>query len=181
MPLTICLEISDRDLEHFRKALLKARLAVRDADEADIVDATWQALEAAELVQPLPDFVHERIAPLKLLIEMLGDAEWALPKYERERLLAALVYFGDPEDLIPDDIPGIGYLDDAIMIELVLRELRHIVEAYQDFRAYRSDYAERYGDDLDEAQRNRRVAGRRKLLLARAHRRSDKESTSISF
>ena len=31
-----------------------------------------------------------------------------------ESILGALVYFCDPEDLIPDNIPGLGYLDDAI-------------------------------------------------------------------
>ncbi len=52
-------------------------------------------------------------------------------------MLAALAYVCDPEDIIPDEIPGIGLLDDAVMIELVLRELRHTIEAYEDFCAYR--------------------------------------------
>ena len=48
-------------------------------------------------------------------------------------MLSGLAYLCDPEDLIPDDIPGIGMLDDAVMIELVFRELRHELDAYQDF------------------------------------------------
>ena len=56
---------------------------------------------------------------------------------ERSPVLAALAYVCDPEDIIPDDIPGIGLLDDAVMIELVFRELRHEIEAYEDFRRYR--------------------------------------------
>ncbi len=30
-------------------------------------------------------------------------------------------------------MPGIGLLDDAVMIELVFRELRHEIEAYEDY------------------------------------------------
>ena len=45
-------------------------------------------------------------------------------------------YFGDPEDILPDHIPVIGYLDDVIMIELVVRELAHVRDAYDDFCDY---------------------------------------------
>ena len=52
-------------------------------------------------------------------------------------MLNALAYFAEPDDLIPDQIPGLGFLDDAIMVELVVRELRHEIEAYEDFRVFR--------------------------------------------
>ena len=42
----------------------------------------------------------------------------------RRRVLEALAYFADPSDLVPDQIPGLGLLDDAIMVELVAQELR---------------------------------------------------------
>ena len=64
---------------------------------------------------------------------MLTDPDWQLGDGERSPVLAALAYVCDPEDIIPDDIPGIGLLDDAVMIELVFRELRHEIEAYEDF------------------------------------------------
>ena len=46
------------------------------------------------------------------------------------------MYFSDPEDLIPDDIEVIGLLDDAIVLEILVRRLRHVLQAYADFRAY---------------------------------------------
>ena len=48
-------------------------------------------------------------------------------------MLNVLAYFVDPDDLIPDRIPGLGYLDDAIMVELVLQELHHELDAYDKF------------------------------------------------
>ena len=68
---------------------------------------------------------------------MLSDIEWRLPHQDATRVLNALAYFAEPEDLIPDHIPGLGFLDDAIMIELVVRELKHELEAYRDFCDYR--------------------------------------------
>jgi len=56
---------------------------------------------------------------LEQLIQMLRDDEWRLEGRDRARILDALAYFVDPEDLIPDRLPGIGYLDDAIMVELI--------------------------------------------------------------
>ena len=45
--------------------------------------------------------------------------------------------------MIPDTIPVLGYIDDAIMIELVVKELRHEIEAFEDFSRYRRDLAAR--------------------------------------
>ena len=71
-------------------------------------------------------------------------------------VLAALAYVCDPEDIIPDDIPGIGLLDDAVMIELVFRELRHEIEAYEDFRRYRTSIPRNSLLRRDAAQARRR-------------------------
>jgi uncharacterized membrane protein YkvA (DUF1232 family) len=109
------------------------------------------------------------------MIAMLLDEEWRLPKFERERLLATFVYFGDPEDLIPDNIPVIGFLDDVILIELLLRDLRHVREAYRDFCAYRDEYAQRYRD-RDVRTKQRRLAARRRALHARMKRREKRDA-----
>ena len=171
MGMRFSLELSDRDLRFFRDALNKARNAVRDAEEAEIIEAIGDVLAEIKSEQPLPDFVEKRIPQLESLIRMLQDDEWKLPAAERERLLATFVYFGDPEDILPDYIPVIGYLDDVIMIELVVRELQHVREAYDDFCDFRDSYDRHHAAHNDAAVRRDRIDRKRQQLHQRMKRR----------
>lgn len=172
MGIKLSFELSDRDLRYFRKALKESREAVRDADEQDILDAIRQALNDIRQNEPLPDFVAQRLPVIESLIAMLLDEEWRLPEADRERLLAMFVYFSDPEDLLPDDVPVIGYLDDVIIIELVTREMQHIREAYDDYCRFRSEYDREYAGAVDGAIRRDRLDRKRQQLHQRMRRRS---------
>ena len=178
MGLKLSFELSDRDLLYFRASLRQSREAVRDAEETEIVDAVGHVLEEIRRNEPLPDFVAERLPQLELLIQMLADDDWQLPNSDRERLLAMFVYFSDPEDILPDDIPVIGYLDDVIIIELVTRELQHVREAYDDFRNFRREFDEEHGSDIDGAIRRDRLDRRRQQLHQRMARRSQRGTKS---
>ena len=105
-------------------------------------------------------------------MQMLMDEEWKLPKSERERLLSVFIYFGDPEDILPDDIPVVGYLDDIIVLELVTRELQHVREAYDDFCQFRRKFDREHGKSIDGAVRRDRIDRRRQQLHQRMKRRS---------
>ncbi len=172
MGMRFSLELTDRDLRFFRSALRKSRETVRDADEAEIVEAIGDVLAEIKNQGPLPDFVAQRIPQLESMIRMLKDDEWQLPNGDRERLLATFVYFGDPEDIVPDHIPVIGYLDDVIMIELVVRELQHVREAYDDFCEYREGYDSRFSTGHDAAVRRDRIDRKRQKLHQRMKRRT---------
>jgi uncharacterized membrane protein YkvA (DUF1232 family) len=85
----------------------------------------------------IPDFIKSRLLRLDDMIAMVRDEAWHLPEEDRGRVLSALVYFCDPKDIIPDNVEVLGFLDDAVMIELCVRELKHELEAYDDFCDYR--------------------------------------------
>jgi uncharacterized membrane protein YkvA (DUF1232 family) len=182
MGMRFSLELSDRDLGFFREALTKARHAVRDAEESEIIEAIGDVLAEIKGEQPLPDFVSRRIPQLESMLRMLQDEEWKLPTEERERLLATFVYFGDPEDILPDYIPVVGYLDDVIMIELVVRELRHVRDAYEDFCEFRESYDRKSKSRTDAAVRRDRIDRKRQRLHQRMKRRlkNDRKSRKSS-
>ena len=178
MSMQISFELSDRDLDFFRNALKQSREAVRDADENEIVEAISDVLNEIRKNEPLPDFVSKRIPELESLISMLTDDEWQLPDKEREQLLATFVYFADPEDILPDNIPVIGYLDDVIIIELVVRELHHVRVAYNDFCKFREDFEKKHGTNVDPVIRRDRLDRQRQQLHQRMHRRTSRQKKS---
>ena len=136
MSLRVTFDLEEADLKFFRTQMNKAKKAAKDASEDEIIKAAEDALKAVK-GQKVPKFVTERLKKIEALIKMLKDAEWKLEGDERKNVVSALSYFADPEDMIPDDIPIIGYIDDAIMIELVVRELANEIEAYTDFIDYK--------------------------------------------
>jgi uncharacterized membrane protein YkvA (DUF1232 family) len=170
MPYKLTIKLSDRDLIHFRRELHKAREAVGIAEDEEILAAAGDVVQAMRVTE-LPDFVTERLEKLEIAIAMLTDPEWPLEPQERSPMLGALAYLCDPEDIIPDDIPGIGLLDDAVMIELAFRELHHEIEAYSDFRKFRKALPRSLGRKPAPELTARKLASRRDQLMGRMRRR----------
>ena len=134
--MKITFDLEPADIERFNRARADARVAVRSADEGELVDCAKHTLDGLPLAAA-PLYVRDRIQQVQRMIMMLEDEEWALPPALRQEVLSALVYFSDPDDMIPDAVPIIGLLDDAIMLELLLREERDLLDAYDQFCAMR--------------------------------------------
>lgn len=174
MTLRISFELDDDDLKHFQLIMQEARKAACRIPPEDIVASAEELLVNVQ-ESKAPGFIVDRLRKLKLMIAMLSDIEWRLPHQEATRVLNALAYFAEPEDLIPDSIPGLGFLDDAIMIELVVRELRHEVEAYDDFCAYRDKLKSAEGSNA-RPSREGWLDSRRSELQKRMRRRRKRSS-----
>lgn len=179
MSLRVSFELGDADLSHFRKIMREARSATVDLGQEEILQAARELLESVKAVT-VPDFVSGRLSKIQVMIDMIEDAEWQLPDKETSRVLNALAYFSEPEDLIPDHIPGLGFLDDAIMVELVCRELRHDMDAYIDFCEFRDAEGQRRskaGLQTDITTEDW-LASRRKELHSRMRNRRRRERSS---
>lgn len=174
MALSISFELNDRDLKHFTSAQAAAEQAAAGKRPDEIVAAAVALLEQAQKVE-LPDFIAARLLRLDDLIAMLRDEGWALPPADRQRVLSALVYFTDPKDVIPDTVPVLGFLDDAIMIELCVGKLQHELDAYDDFCDYRTREATRRGIDPARVGHADWLAARREELHERMHNRRERD------
>src|SRR5690606_25110235 len=104
MPLSISFELSDQDIEHFVAAQRAATESGGEKSSAEVIAAGIKLLEDARNTK-VPDFISQRLEKLDDLIAMLRDEGWHLPEEDRNRVLAALVYFADPIDVIPDSVP----------------------------------------------------------------------------
>jgi len=71
---------------------------------------------------------------LKLLFEMITDKEYKVDKKTYLIVAGALAYAVLPTDIIPDFIPGIGFLDDAFVIGMTVKQLRDEIEKYKRFK-----------------------------------------------
>lgn len=183
MSLDISITFSDSDLQLFIEARNRrgedAKKTAETQDAASIVTAARSLLEEIRGKQ-LPDFVTTRLKHLDTMIAMVEDVGFGLPEANRDNVLAALAYFSSPDDLVPDDVPVLGFLDDAIVIELCVRELQPEIEAYDDFHRWRDNEATRRGANKDGLTLNRVewAEARRVETLERMHRRRQESYSS---
>jgi len=173
MPLDITFTLSDSDLQRFQAIVDKASTSVNDEETARHVEEAARALIEETRRSDLPEFIASRMTKLSVMIDMINDEEWKLSDEDRHRVLNALAYLCDPDDLIPDHIPGLGFLDDAIYVEIIVKELRNEVDLYSEFCAFRKAEEERRGKLGEDIKLNREkwLGEKRAVLHAKMHRR----------
>lgn len=172
MSIKIEFELDDEDLKRFRAMFDEARQVAEKVDREQIIAATRKLIEPASASKPA-GFIRSRIDGLGKLVAMLEDETWKLEPEDAHRVLQALAYFVNPNDLIPDHTPGLGFLDDAIVAELVLRLLADELESYDDFVKFReAEIARRTAHGLPlDISRDDWLADQRAALHARFRRR----------
>ena len=154
MTISLNFELNDRDLEHFHAEMEAAKKAAAGKSAAEIIDCAAQLLADAQKGE-IPDFILQRLLRLDDMIAMARDEAWALSGEDRDRVLGALACF----------------LDDAIMIELSVRELTHELDAYDDFCDYRAAQAVSRGVEAENVGRADWLGSRRDELVERMHNR----------
>ncbi|HEX3016061.1 MAG TPA: YkvA family protein [Desulfobacteria bacterium] len=115
------------------QAKSKARKLIENPEEAKAVLA--KAVKKAEQAKgPL----HQLWEELQLMFCLIRD--WMKGTYRQVSLgtvvaiFGALLYFISPVDLIPDFIPGLGYIDDVFVIGLVIKQVRDDLQTYKQWR-----------------------------------------------
>jgi uncharacterized membrane protein YkvA (DUF1232 family) len=140
--LKITFTLSEKDVAHLRRLIRGATNRAAKEDESSIVGAAESLAKQVRAGQA-PEYVLARVEKLEAMVEMVQDADYEILASVRKKVVGGLAYFAHPADLIPDSIPGLGFLDDAIMVELIAQDLRHELPGYRKFCSYRESAVQR--------------------------------------
>ena len=115
----------DAFVEHGGRLIGREKLVFSLADWASLE----RKIEQLHLEQP------RLAAQLQLLIDFASDVTVDSPRAARNEAIFAVLYCARDVDLIPDDLPVIGYSDDAAVIALALSRNAAFFEGYCDDNA----------------------------------------------
>lgn len=114
----------------------------KNSDEAkrllDDQDKMERFLERIEQKLKKIPAVGDKLSNVPILISLVKS--YVRKEYQEVPLgsiiaiVGGLIYFLSPIDLIPDHIPGIGYLDDATVIVFLLKMVGDDVEEYKEWQ-----------------------------------------------
>jgi uncharacterized membrane protein YkvA (DUF1232 family) len=112
-----------------QKDRLEQQAADVDQDDEDFVLDGYKAARAKAMDRGAAKSLLDDV---KTLWRMLTDPDYSIPWTTWAWIISALVYFISPVDIIPDVIPGAGYIDDAAVVAWVVSL---ISDDIADFRA----------------------------------------------
>ncbi len=128
-------------------------------------------LKNPESLQKLLDQVNARIAELRasdyriedlfrylasfgrMMAAYVSGSYRELPTNKVILIVAGLIYFVSPIDLIPDFIPVVGYLDDLAILTWVFNQLRDEVAAFERWETGRRARRDATDDIVDRIRR----------------------------
>lgn len=91
-----------------------------------------------------PAFVTSRLDALRRVAALMDDPGWDAGADLLDCFRTVHDYMEDPAGLLPDDLPVVGRLDDAVLIDVALQLHREELADYEDFCRFRrvaADYA----------------------------------------
>ena len=99
--MKITFELTRSDLEHFKQVLHRAREAAQQLTPEQIIENASRVLSKVN-GSDTSDFIREQMNKLETLIGMALDEGWGLEDEDRRRIIDAMAYFSETDDLIPD-------------------------------------------------------------------------------
>jgi uncharacterized membrane protein YkvA (DUF1232 family) len=120
--------------------------------------------------------VKDAIATLEDMTQIIEDPDYKAPQAVKTQVLAGLAYFSNPDDLIPDHIPALGFLDDAIMVKFVEDEFKHELWGYRKFRGFRAPSEQRPWTKVGGDRLTKRTEEYRKKIRAQISERKARDA-----
>ena len=100
-------------------------------EDADKVMNNADRIEKIMSNGTLSKFLKDVKLYFKMLSDVFSRRYTRVPKGTVAAIVGTLLYVLSPVDVIPDVIPVVGYLDDAAVLALCLKFVKHDVDEYK--------------------------------------------------
>ena len=127
--------------EGFENAQNKAQEFVKDKEKTGhLLD---EALRKAERNKNVLENIWVDLQALMRLTKAWLKNEYTQTPWQTIVFaIAGIIYFVNPFDIVPDFIPGAGYLDDATVIGFVIKSIRREIKKFLDWEKAQSSTPE---------------------------------------
>lgn len=117
-----------------RDAFEKAKKKVNQSTFNKILNSVEEILDKFKNVPVLGQYLPIVPTMIGLIKDYINGRYKDVPYQSIISIAAALIYVLNPLDLIPDVIPGVGYLDDAAVIAMCLKFVKSDLDKYKSWR-----------------------------------------------
>lgn len=165
-----------REVERFNQLL--ARLGRTRPLESDQLATAARSLSTTSDAGPSACIV-QRMQQARIVEQMLQDDDWEPAAEAVSHARDVVGYLHENRQLIPDSVPGVGQLDQAIVIDTAWPRLVREVANFLDYQRLRRIEAERQGRDYTEIAFSRSLWLELREIEARLreHQRRVRESS----
>ena len=130
----------DMTEEQYKQAKARFEKEVDDVDQDDVEYASKKGQKKIDgLASKIPDVLKDMWEDIKTMVLLLKDYVKGDYKDVPWKVIAtiagAIAYFVMPIDVIPDFIPIVGYMDDAMVLKLALEFAGSDLEKYRVWKA----------------------------------------------
>ncbi len=120
----------------FKHAAKQAPAYVKNAD--GILKLLKQALSKTQSmgVGGVVDSVRENVVLMGQMLKAYATGDFKLEMATLVKLVAVLIYFISPIDLIPDFLPMLGFTDDLALLAWIIGDLGSELERFKSFQKF---------------------------------------------
>lgn len=133
------LELKNGALQQFQD--IAAAVSTSPAPDLDGIASAARSLIARFSGARHAPCIRQRQRCLAALQAMAAEAAWTLDEVTRQRIKSIARYAANQEQLIPDTLPVVGGLDQAVLVDLLWPSVQAELADYLDFRRLRAEEA----------------------------------------
>lgn len=119
------LQLTENDIKKYRKEIDNIKLS----EKADVLQKSLIKINELLKNPKLDQFQLLLVQELNVLHGILSNTK-NLETSIQQKIIFALKYFLKSKDDIPDEIPGIGFIDDLAVVDWTIKEIKNQYSHY---------------------------------------------------